>query len=129
MGPVSVNSESFDREFVRIVKKAIPEDAANALFQQGLLIIRYAIEEEPRCPHKTGYLWNSQFVDPPVIEERRISVTAGFKAEYAAAVHEAPSNINWTLPGSGPKFLEIKLVRHQDELIKFVADKIKEKAK
>jgi hypothetical protein len=129
MGPVFMRTESFDREFARLVNATIPEIAADALFQGGLRLLRYAIEEEPKAPHKSGRLWNSQQVDPPVIKPDHISVVAGFNCEYAAAVHEAPSNWHWTLEGSGPKFLETKSVRHREDLIKYVADKIKEKAK
>jgi hypothetical protein len=30
----------------------------------------------------------------------------GPSADYALFVHEAPQELNWTLPGTGPKFLE-----------------------
>lgn len=127
-GPQMVTTD-FDKKFAEIVNKAVPSLAGQALYQQGFQLIKYAIMEEPRCPHKTGRLWNSQRVDKPKIEPGLISVNAGFDCEYAASVHEAPDNRNWTLAGSGPKYLETKLTRHRTEMMQATADKIKGGAK
>jgi hypothetical protein len=129
MGPVVLKTESFDKGFANVVNNAVPTLAGNALFQWGLKLIQYAIMEPPRAPHKSGHLWDTQLVEKPVIEPGRISVKAGFAAEYAAAVHEAPDGRNWTLPDSGPKFLSAKLANHINEMPQFVAEKIREGAR
>ena len=52
-------------------------------------------------------------------------VTLGYHANYAAAVHEmmeSPSGkpINWSRPGSGPKFLEYSLKRNEKKILEIV---------
>lgn len=128
-GAMTLNTKSFDKEFARIVNQAVPELAAEALYQQGFELIKYAIMEEPRCPHDTGRLWNSQRVDKPVIKPRSVDVKAGFDCSYAAETHEAPEGRNWKLKGAGPKYLETKLTRHREEMMKKTADKIRGGAK
>ena len=117
----SMDFSDFDKKFAKIVKKAIPELAAKALFQVGGKVIADAIKKQPRAPQLTGNLWRSQLIMPPKIL-KDISIEVGFAAEYAARLHEAPSNWNWTLAGSGPKYLEAKLSQYHRNYMKFVAD-------
>jgi len=128
-GAMMVSTKSFDKEFARIVNAAIPELAGQALYQQAFELIKYAIMEEPRCPHDTGRLWNSQKVNKPKIERGSVEVVLGFNCAYAAEVHEAPEGRHWKLPGAGPKYLETKMVRHKEEMMKKTAEKIRGGAK
>jgi hypothetical protein len=110
-----------------------PDLAGKALFHAAAHWVRDAIMEEPRAPHKTGTLWNSQCpggsenqVDVgPTITTSSIECLAGFNVGYAARLHEAPSNWNWTLEGSGPKYLEAKAARHKDDYMKEAAEFIR----
>lgn len=116
-----VDIGSFQKELHETCDKEIPDLGEKALFQGGFKMIRFAIEEPPRTPHKWGPLWKSQLVK---LAQRTIdfsTVLVGFTAEYAAAQHEAPSGWSYTLEGSGPKYLEAKLPRHMDEIYAFVA--------
>jgi len=53
-------------------------------------------------------------------------VIMGFSASYAAAVHERMTSssgkaINWSRPGSGPKFFESALTRNRGKILKIIA--------
>ena len=111
------DSKDFDIKLPRVINKEIPEAAANAFFKMAGMVIRDAILEEPRVPKARpgGALWRSQQIEKPRIEHGEISIELGFNIEYAAYVHEAPSNLNWTLAGSGPKFLEAKLIKNKEK--------------
>lgn len=125
----TMNFKDFDVKFEKIVKKTIPSLSAQGLFQAGALLIKDAIQEEPRAPHLSGHLWRNQLIPRPVIEHGKIELEAGFNVPYAARLHEAPTSWNWTMSGSGPKFLEAKLIAHRDKYMKFVADFIAKNAR
>jgi hypothetical protein len=102
---------------------AFPDRVGAALYQIAQQIMT---EAKRRCPVASdgGTLRASGQVWPPVRNGRSISVMMSFggAAEaYAIAVHETPSSydppswhtmyengglIQWTTPGTGPKFLE-----------------------
>jgi hypothetical protein len=103
-----------------ITRMLIPK----ALFKAWGKILAWAIKEEPRVPHKQGRLWASQTIEGCIIIGDEISMDGGFNTEYAARLHEAPDGWNWTLEGSGPKYLETKLARHKDDVMKIIADYI-----
>jgi hypothetical protein len=97
-------------------------------------------------PVKTGTLMNTGHVEPPRKEGDRVVVQMGYggpAAPYALYVHEAlegavpPSanwswtkavqagkQIQWTRPGSGPKYLENPLKERQDQLPGRVKDAV-----
>jgi len=121
---MTFDSKDFDIKFPRVINKEIPEAAANMAFKVAGMVIRDAILEEPRAPHKTGNLWRSQ-----KIERGEITIEFGFDTEYAAITHEAPSNWNWTMTGSGPKYLEYKLINNKEKYVSEIAEGIRKKAK
>ena len=76
-------------------------------------------------PVDTGALMNTGKVMQPEADDTGVSVTFGYgdeSVDYAMYVHEELSAwktgnpINWTRPGSGPKYLENPLKAKQDEL-------------
>jgi len=113
----------FDEGFERYVRR-YPEAAADSLHRQGPFILAKAVTEEPMVPHKSGTLARSQRVLRPVIRKREIFVFLGFNTEYAAYVHEGLETWNWTLPGSGPKYLETKLARYATDVVKRMAEEL-----
>jgi len=125
----TVDMKDFDKKFYRIVNKTIPSLSAEGLMKSATQLIRDAIEEVPKCPRKWGLLWRSQQIEKPEIKHGEISIEVGFAAEYAAAMHEAPSNLNFTEPGSGPQYLTSKLAKNKNKYMKAVADHIKSEAK
>lgn len=52
-------------------------------------------------------------------------VWAGYKASYATIVHENVGAVNWTRPGSGPKWLQIHFDRNRFEMLMIVAQNAK----
>lgn len=126
----TLDTKVFDIKFPRIINKEIPEAAATTMYKVAGRVIRDAILEEPRAPHDTGNLWRSQTIEQPRIERGEITIELGFNTEYAAAVHELPAPYkDPTMAGSGPKFLESKLLRHKEDYMKMIADGIKDQAK
>lgn len=81
----------------------------------------------PLVPEDKGKLRTSRFATPMKTPGTHDPyVVLGYNANYAAAVHEmmqSPSGkpINWSRPGSGPKFLEASLKRNSDKVIAIVA--------
>jgi len=86
----------------------------------------------PLIPVKTNKLRISWFAEPVRDSTDRFGVRFGFQAIYAAFVHEMldevyGKKINWTRPGSGPKFFEKALDRNHDEILQIIADHAKVK--
>jgi len=80
-------------------------------------VLNDADQTSPRVPALTGALRSSRFAEPQTSMDGDPFVILGYKANYAAAVHEMMSSpsgmpINWTRPGSGPKFLQASLFRN-----------------
>lgn len=90
----------------------------------GPRVIRDAIEEEPRAPHLTGHLWRNQKFEMSITFADEIKLEVGFNVPYAAALHEMEKAVNWTLAGSGPKYLESKLIKNKDEYYSILAKEI-----
>jgi len=120
---MTFDTKDFDIKFPRVTNKDIPEAAARSAFKVAGLVIRDSILEEPRAPHETGNLWRSQKIEQPRIEHGEITIEVGFDAEYAAAVHEMPSPYKKpTMAGSGPKFLESKLIKNKEKYMAEIAN-------
>ena len=125
----TVNSSNFDKEFERIVNSAIPAAGARGLQKGAAFLLRDAILQTPTVPKKSGNLRRTQQINKPKISPGDISVEAGFAADYAAKMHEAPSSFNFTEPGSGPQYLSTKLIRNKEKYMKITADQILSEAK
>ncbi|MBA7711810.1 hypothetical protein ES703_120776 [subsurface metagenome] len=83
---MTFNTKDFDIKFPRVINKEIPEASAAMAFKVAGMVIRDAILEEPRAPHKTGNLWRSQKIERPRIEAGEITIELGFDTEYAAVL-------------------------------------------
>jgi len=117
-----VDYSDFIKDFDDITKRQIPSKGHKALGRVGIKIMADAIEEEPYAPHKTGLLWRSKVVNEWL---DKLTLEVGFNTEYAAFVHEMPSSNEFTLPGSGPKFLESKITKNRDKYIAMLADELR----
>lgn len=138
----SLDTKDFDIKFPIVTDRKIPRAAARGFQKTGAMVIRDSIREEPMVPKSRGvtkeggrrgqgpgHLRRSQKIERPKIERGEISIEVGFDADYAAVVHEMgvkPAKaINWTLPGTGAKYLEAKLIKNKEEYMKNTADEIK----
>lgn len=125
-----LDTTDFDKGFKKIVQQTIPETLAEGMFKiVAPLVLKYAITEVPTVPKKWGTLRKSQTAIYPMLKPGDITLLVGFNTVYAAKMHEAPDNWNWTEPGSGPKFLISKLTSHASEFLKKLAAYVLGKAK
>ena len=95
------------------------------LIQAAIMIRDDMKKTPPLIPLDTGNLRASWFTTP-LRKEGMIGLIIGFSANYAIFVHEMVDKdgkvINWSLPGSGPKFLEASLKRNKDNVLKEIRD-------
>jgi len=115
----------FDKGFEKYLKKHKTESAA-ALEKVAAFVLADAVSEQPTVPKKSGTLRREQAIGEAQIGRKGISIVFGFNTEYAARLHEAPTNWNWSEPGSGPKYLQSKLEKNMRKYMKKVAEYIKE---
>ena len=124
---------------LRKLADMFPDKVASALYMEAQLILT---EAKRRCPvaHDGGQLRASGRVQAPVREGKNISVTISFgPMAYAIAVHEHLSEhsppswikaemlghgIDWTTPGTGPKFLESVINEAMPDMARRIADRI-----
>jgi len=119
----------FDEGFDKIMKK-YPDYAADGMYKKaGPRIIAASIEVEPRAPHLWGELWKSQRILKPTFKGEEILFFVGFNIMYAAYQHEKMDVKKYTLAGSGPKFLEIKMQRFAKECLQLVAAYVDKKVR
>jgi hypothetical protein len=115
MSGFRIDFSDFEKGMSRLVKNSMPDDVDKGLFRAGNELLRDAIKVEPMVPFKTGALRRSARTERPADVAKGRGILAGFNIVYAARWHELTpeedSRINWTLPGSGRKYLESKLMR------------------
>ena len=122
-----INLDLFDKRLNEIARKSIPRLVREGLFNAGNALLQLAMDEEPRAPKKTGDLWGSRRTE---LAEDIASFAAevGFGVPYAARWHEIgeqeAEKINWSLPGSGRKYLEAKMIKYKEKLMQIVVDSI-----
>ena len=107
----------------------MPSMFEKSIKQEIGVIIADAIKEDPRAPHKTGHLWRSQKIELPGWITNLLDVEFGFDTPYAAKLHEGMVGWNWTLKGSGPKFLEAKLIKNGKKYYANVTVRVKNQGK
>jgi hypothetical protein len=65
-------------------------------------------------------LWGYVSEAKAMARARGPSVIFGYTAYYAPIVHEMPEGVNWTRPGSGPKFLEAAVRRNRAKIVAII---------
>ena len=122
---MKIDFSDFEKGLARLVKDVEPRETARGLFQAGSQLIVDAKEMIPYVPWKEGTLSGSGRTDPARVTAGSVEVTVGFNKEYAARWHELSpeedKRINWTLPRSGRKYLELKMSMFKDKYMKIVA--------
>lgn len=106
--------------------RAIEGRSMKGLLNAGILIRRDMEKTEPLIPvGKTNNL-RSGWYTAPFFAGSKPFLELGFTAVYAPIVHEmvdkGSKRINWTRPGSGPKFFEAALNRNHKAILKEIAD-------
>jgi hypothetical protein len=130
---MTIDASDFEKGLTNLVKTLEPEATARGLFDAGERLIIDAIEQKPYAPVRERHLIDSGRTDIAQITETGVEVVAGFNIEYAARWHELTpaedATINWTLPGSGRKYLESKLIRFKEKYMKIVAKSLEDTLK
>jgi hypothetical protein len=118
-GCIEYDSSNFLGGFKKFCNKTIPDVATKGLFQTGWMVIRYANTKKPKTPRDKSDLQSSGRVE---VHPVKLEITVGFNKEYAAKLHEMPKarKVNWTLPGSGRKYLETKLYHYNKDFNDFM---------
>ena len=88
---------------------------------EAAILIRVGMDSTPPLiPIDTGNLRASWFTASFELNGQ-IGIVLGFNANYAIFVHEMMDNsgkkINWSRPGSGPKFFEAALKRNKENVL------------
>lgn len=107
-------------------KQRFRENAAKEMYQFAEEVMT---DSKEVVPVKTGALMNTGKVFPPVEDATSITVDLGYgdeSVDYALIVHEelqSPKGnpINWTRPGSGPKYLQNPFDAKSDQLAPRIA--------
>jgi len=138
---ITVKFTGIDKTRVELERlmRELPGAYEAALFEVGHDIKNASVELVP-VKHRT--LANSAFVNDPEGEGFGAGVTIGYggaASAYAIAVHETPSkydppswkgkggNLNWSKPGTGPKYLERPFLRKSRQLGPNILKKIKQR--
>ncbi len=101
----------------------------------GGLINREVMTVSPTVPIDEGHLRASWFVSFMTdLVTRNTGMQFGFTANYAMYVHErvegavwgdgVVGKINWSAPGTGPKFLESAIKRNTDRILQIMKEEV-----
>lgn len=127
---MTVDTRDFEKGLKKLVREIEPRETAKGLFQAGNQLLKDAIEERPFAPFDEGHLRGSARVDKAELTKTGAEVKAGFNIEYAARWHELTpeedARINWSLPGSGRKYLESKMQQYREKYMKIVGEHLKD---
>lgn len=81
----------------------------------------------PLTPREYGDLRASGNVTPLAHDANGPFLEVGFDSEYALAVHEMlGEEIDWTTPGTGPKYLETPLEQNRARYVEYIKDGARE---
>ena len=124
----STNLELFQKTFFPLVEESMIKEAKKGIFKGANLILDFAEVQVPMVPEKIGDLRSSRKVEKVIFEIGYISATLGYNIDYAAKLHELPQSQsdrrNWTLPGSGSKWLEKSIIKNKEEAVKVIVKHI-----
>jgi len=137
-----IDFSDFEKGLEKLVQESVPEDIDRGLFRAANQLLDDAIYVIPKAPFDEGHLRGSARTqgagnilykpraEPPKgfkgkRETEGISIQTGFNIVYAARWHELTpaedAKINWTLPGSGRKYLESKMSMFKEDYLKIFA--------
>jgi hypothetical protein len=115
---MTIDMTDFEKGFKKLVNQAAPEQLEIGMSKAANELLHDAIYEKPYAPFDKGDLRASARVSKVVMTKDETAVDAGFNIQYAARWHELSpsedSRINWTLPGSGRKYLESKMANTEN---------------
>jgi hypothetical protein len=121
------------------IKREAPKEFGRALYQEALVEMKESMRRTPVGP-AGGPLRASHVTLPPEYKGNDISVSiqvGGPSIDYVIAVHEhlsehsppswqhlGPDEIDWNVPGTGPKFLESTILESSPHMAPRIARRI-----
>jgi len=128
-GAFTIDMKDFEQGLRELCDDRIPPEARMGIVKAANELLHDAIYERPYAPFDEGHLRGSARVEKPEDSRDGVFVRAGFNIEYAARWHElSPEEdrrIRWTLPGSGRKYLESKMIRNAQRYLSIIGEHIK----
>jgi hypothetical protein len=85
----------------------VMEALSSALYMEAENIMTKS--KESYVPVRAGTLRASGYVESPKVTGTSVEIKLGYGGAakaYALYIHEAPQNWNWSVSGTGPKYLE-----------------------
>jgi hypothetical protein len=126
---MTIDFKDFDKGFKKLVEKSAPDDFDKGLFRAGNELLHDAIYVIPKAPFKEGSLRASARTETPKGEPKGSGILAGFNIVYAHRWHELTPEqdrkISWSLPGSGRKYLESKILMFKDKYVRIIGSYLK----
>jgi hypothetical protein len=122
---LTVNTTDFDKKTKALLNQIIPAAAQKTLREVASIILRDADDRKPRTPKDKGNLKRDKFVQKAQRHGAKWNIHLGYNSAYAARMHNDTNIKNWSEPGSGNKYLELKLIRYKDKYGKAMALRIK----
>ncbi|OGD09404.1 MAG: hypothetical protein A2Y86_05320 [Candidatus Aminicenantes bacterium RBG_13_62_12] len=130
----SLDLSKFIAEFDRL-RGDMKANAKEGLFYAAAEMLHDSNTVEPKTPKLSGDLRGSWHAEGVSQGEDDFTVECGFNIEYAAAVHEMLQGneqwgmvVQWSEPGSGPKYLESKLAMFGKKYLKIALSFIQDTA-
>ena len=117
--------DSMKAELDRLARLT-PDELEKAIYHEAAI---ETTKSRKRCPKDLGPLRASHETQKPVWRGRDVEVTiavGGPAAPYALPVHEnTDPNVQWSVPGTGPKYLESTIRESAPYMGRRVAARVK----
>ena len=130
-----LDTSDFDKEFKKVVEKAIPEDARKGLDNAMNEWLSDSITKPPQAPKEIGDLWGSIAGTVRVVWKYKILIASGgFNIKYAHRHHEVPpGTFEYTVDKGasqpGPKFMQSKMAQFGKKYMEIVAETIRRRGR
>lgn len=124
--PFTIDFKKFNADMKKFFETQAPEELEKGLFKAASEMLHDADKVEPKTPFEKGDLKGAKHYEPKN-NKKEISIEAGYNLIYAAYQHEKEKTAKseYNLPGSGPKFLQRKMIMFKDKYIWIAATYLK----
>jgi len=116
--PFTMDFKVFNKDLKKLLEKSAPEEIKLGLFKAASEMLHDADKKEPKTPFLKGDLRGAKIVN---VKETKNEIYSeqGYNIIYAAYQHEKEKGAqsSYNLPGSGPKFLETKMMQYKENYI------------
>jgi len=118
----TMDFKAFDKDLKKLLEKSAPKEIKLGLFKAASEMLHDADKKEPKTPFLKGDLRGAKIVS---VKETKNEIYSeqGYNIIYAAYQHEKEKGAqsSYNLPGSGPKFLETKMMQYKEKYVKIAA--------